>query len=173
MPFECTKKRPGLMCLGHLAAAVALKAVESEYASSLAAQILRIPFVCDPQHYKGDLPDRATVPIFNDAALTAMLSAFVPEDKDRTSPYVSPLIAPPELLKKLPPTYIDACAADPLCVPAVAYGKVLEESGVPVKAFVLEGMPHGSYVLFPDLPSSRSAWDACVEGTKWALNGGK
>ena len=102
-----------------------------------------------------------------------MLSAFVPDPKDRTSPYVSPLLADPQTLKKLPPTYIDACAADPLCVPTLAYGKVLEEAGVKVKAFVLEGMPHGSYVLFPDLPSSRVAWNACVEGTKWALKGGR
>ena len=147
--------------------------MESEYASSLAAQILRIPFTCAPQHYKGELPERSNVPIFNDAALKAMLGAFVTDDKDMSSPYVSPLLGKPEALKNLPPTYIDACAADPLCVPGVAYGKLLEDNGVPVKAFVLEGMPHGSYVLFPDLPSSRTAWDACVAGTTWALNGGK
>jgi acetyl esterase len=102
-----------------------------------------------------------------------MLDQFVPSTSDRTLPYVSPYLAKRELLAKLPPTYIDVDAADPMCVPAVAYGKVLEDAGVPVKVFGLEGMPHGSYVLFPGLPSSRAAWDACVEGTKWALDGGK
>ena len=142
-------------------------------ASSLAAQVLRIPFACDPQHYKGDLPARTTVPIFTDLALKLMLDVFVPNQADRTSPYCSVLLAKSELLKKLPPTYIDVCHADPLCVPAIAYGKALEDQGVPVKCFVLEGMPHGSFVLFPDLPSSRTAWDSCVAGTKWALAGGK
>lgn len=86
---------------------------------------------------------------------------------------LSPLLASPSSIKKLPPTYIDVCSADPLAVPGLAYGKLLEDNGVPVKVFVLEGMPHGSYVLFPDLPSSRVAWDSCVEATRWALNRGK
>jgi acetyl esterase len=102
-----------------------------------------------------------------------MLGAYVPNQEDRKTHYVSPLLAEPELIKKLPPTYIDVCSADPLAILGIAYGKLLEDCGVPVKLFVLEGMPHGSYVLFPDLPSSRTAWDSCVEGTKWALNGGK
>jgi acetyl esterase/lipase len=98
------------------------------------------------------------------------LGTFVPNEADRTSPFASPLLASPELLRKLPPTYIDACSADPLYDGAVAYGKKLEESGVPVKLFVLDGMPHGSYILFPDLESSQAAHVHCMEGTKWALN---
>jgi acetyl esterase/lipase len=152
---------------------VALKAVESEYASNLAAQVLRIPFTCDPKLYPGELPERATVPIFNDTALKLMLNAFVPNVEDRKSAYVSPLLAKPELIRKLPPTYIDVDGADPLGVPGIAYGKLLEDNNVHVKVFALEGMPHGSYVLFPVLPSSRVAWASCVGGTRWALSGGK
>jgi acetyl esterase/lipase len=94
--------------------------VKSKYSSLFAVQILRVPFTCDPQHYPSELPERANVPIFNDAALAAMLGAFVPNKSDRTTHFVSPLLAKPELIKELPPTYIDVCSADPLCVPAIA-----------------------------------------------------
>jgi acetyl esterase/lipase len=92
---------------------------------------------------------------------------------DRSSIYVSPLLAPPNLLRKLPPAYVDACSADPLFAGGVDYAKKLEENGVPVKLFILDGMPHGSYILFPDMPSSKVAHEACMVGTTWALNGGK
>ena len=85
------------------------------------------------------------------------------------SPFVSPLLANDNLLQKLPPTYVDVCSADPLAAGGIAYAKKLEESGIPVKLFILDGMPHGSYILFPDLPSSEAAHAACMKGTEWAL----
>ena len=83
------------------------------------------------------------------------------------------MLANDSLLQKLPPTYIDVCSADPLAAGGIAYAKKLEESGIPVKLFVFDEMPHGSYILFPDLPSSEAAHTACVEGTKWALKQGR
>ena len=59
------------------------------------------------------------------------------------NPDVSPLLADPELLRKLPPTYMDVCTEDPLYDGGVAYAKKLEDLGVPVKLFILLGMPHG------------------------------
>jgi acetyl esterase/lipase len=69
----------------------------------------------------------------------------------------------------LPPTYIDVCSADPLAAGGIAYAKKLDDIGVPVKLFVLDGMPHGSYIVFPGLASSDAAHEACMAGTKWAL----
>ncbi len=68
---------------------------------------------------------------------------FVTSTDDRLSPLVSPLLAPEEILKKLPPTYIDVCSEDPLAPGGIMYAKKLEGCGVPVRLFILQGMPHG------------------------------
>jgi acetyl esterase/lipase len=124
---------------------------------------------CHPEVFPGTLPERENVPVFNDSATLSMMNSFVPNEADRRSPLVSPLLADPALIKKLAPAYIDVCSADPLYTGGVAYAKKLEENGVAVKLFILEGMPHGSYILFPDLPSSQTAHTACMQGTEWAL----
>ncbi|CAK7225969.1 hypothetical protein SBRCBS47491_006068 [Sporothrix bragantina] len=156
---------------GHLSAVTALRIVtESDKPEALAAQILRIPLTCHPLAYPGKLPERTTVPVYNDHAAVSMFSEYAPNKADWTNPLVSPLLAPDEMLRKLPPTFIDACSEDPLYDGGAAYGKRLEEVGVPVKLFVLEGMPHGSYYLFPELPSSKMANKVVVEETEWALS---
>ncbi|KAF2101754.1 hypothetical protein NA57DRAFT_73191 [Rhizodiscina lignyota] len=154
---------------GHLAAAVALKSAEAETGFALAAQVLRIPATCHPQVFPGVLPRRQDVPVFNDSAASSMFDSFVPNKDDRTSPLVSPLLANPDHIRKLPPTYIDACSVDPLVDGGIAYAKKLEDNDVPVKLFILEGMPHGSFILFPELDSSKAARSACMQGTLWAL----
>lgn len=155
---------------GHLSAVTALRVVnESDVPDALAAQILRIPLTCHPSVFPGTLPVRTTVPVYNDHAAVSMFSQYAPHKKDWTTPLVSPLLASDNLLRKLPPTYIDACSEDPLYDGGVAYAQRLENVGVPVKLFVLEGMPHGSYYLFPELPSSKVANKAVIEGTEWAL----
>ena len=59
---------------GQLAATVALKIADSGKASSLAAQILRIPLTCHPSYFPGEKPaPKEDVPIFNDSATHHML----------------------------------------------------------------------------------------------------
>lgn len=76
---------------------------------------------------------------------------------------MSPLLAPPELLHKLPPAYVEVCSADPLGPEGAAYAKKLEESGVLVKLFVLEGIPHGGHMLFVHAEFSKAARKAFNE----------
>ncbi|KAL1899789.1 carboxylic ester hydrolase activity protein [Sporothrix stenoceras] len=155
---------------GHLSAVTALRIVtETDVADALAAQILRIPLTCHPLAFPGTLPVRTTVPVYNDHAVVSMFSEYAPNKQDWTNPLVSPLLASDDLLKRLPPTYIDACSEDPLYDGGVAFAERLDKVGVPVKLFVLEGMPHGSYYLFPELTSSKAANKAVIEGTDWAL----
>lgn len=155
---------------GHLSAVTALRTVtETDVADALAAQILRIPLTCHPLAYPGTLPVRKTVPVYNDHAAVSMFSEYAPNKQDWTNPLVSPLLASDEVLKKLPPTYIDACSEDPLYDGGVAYAERLDKVGVPVKLLVLQGMPHGSYYLFPELPSSKAVNKAVIDGTERAL----
>ncbi|KAF2432485.1 Alpha/beta hydrolase fold-3, partial [Tothia fuscella] len=128
---------------GHLAAAVALKLADSGKASTIAAQVLRIPLTCHPSVWPGEKPPpKKNMPILEDSTAIAMINAFITQEKDRGNYLVSPLLASAELLRQLPPTYIDVCSADPLAAGGIAYAKKLEDHGVPVKLFVLDGMPH-------------------------------
>jgi acetyl esterase/lipase len=112
----------------------------------------------------------AYLSLYSTCSITNLVvDTFVPNKDDRSLPFVSPLLASPDVLRKLPPTYIDVCSADPLASGGIAYAKKLEDIGVPVKLFILEGMPHGSYICFPAMESSKAAHMQCMEGTKWAL----
>lgn len=98
------------------------------------------------------------------------LDQHLPNICDRENYLCSPLLVPDSLIRRLPPSYIDVCSADPLFTGGVEYAKKLEENGVPVRSYVLEGMPHGSYILFPLLPSSVIAHDHFLKGLEWALS---
>jgi acetyl esterase len=62
------------MFTGHLAAAVALKLVDSGKGSAIAAQVLRIPFTCHPLAWSGvKPPPKEHVPVLTDSAMVAMI----------------------------------------------------------------------------------------------------
>lgn len=83
---------------------------------------------------------------------------------------MSPLLAPPELLRKLPPTYIEVCSMDPVGPAASAYAKKLEDCSVPTKLFVLDGIPHGGHMMFPGADFSNAAREAVAKGVIWSLD---
>ena len=63
--------------------------------------------------------------------------------EDALNPLVSPTYLPAKLAKGLPNAMIVYCDDDNLKYEALAYGKKLEEAGVPVATFFAERMPHG------------------------------
>ena len=101
--------------------------------------------------------------------LLTLTDAYAPNASDRKNYLVSPLLAPSSLIAKLPPTFIDVCGADPLAGPALAYAKKLEENGVKVRTYEVKGMPHGSFILFPGVPSSLQAKEVYLGELKWTL----
>lgn len=71
-----------------------------------------------------------------------MYDMYIPEPEKRKAIYASPLQATIEQLKGLPPTLIQVAESDILRDEGEAYGRKLDEAGVPVTAIRYDGMIH-------------------------------
>lgn len=96
------------------------------------------------------------------------------------NPFVSPLLAPNNLLRGLPPVHIVASALDALLDDSVMFAKKLRDMGQPVSLTVVEDLPHGFLSLSQLSKETDVAAEICVErmrevfqqeNTKPALHG--
>ena len=71
-----------------------------------------------------------------------MYDMYIPEPEKRKDIYASPLQATSEQLKGLPPTLIQVAESDILRDEGEAYGRKLDEAGVPVTVTRYDGMIH-------------------------------
>ncbi|XP_075868373.1 lipase, hormone-sensitive a isoform X2 [Nelusetta ayraudi] len=79
------------------------------------------------------------------------------------NPFVSPLLAPTELLRGLPPVYIVASALDALLDDSVMFAKKLRDMGQPVSLTVVEDLPHGFLSLSQLSKETEVASDICIK----------
>ncbi|XP_053718099.1 lipase, hormone-sensitive a isoform X1 [Synchiropus splendidus] len=79
------------------------------------------------------------------------------------NPFVSPLLAPNNLLKGLPPVHIVASALDALLDDSVMFAKKLRSMGQPVSLTVVEGLPHGFLSLSQLSRETEFATEVCLE----------
>ncbi len=82
---------------------------------------------------------------------------YVPEKKDWTNPYVSPLLAPD--LSLLPPALVVTAGCDPLRGDGEAYALRLADAGVQAKCVCYEDMIHAFLLLFKSSVSRQQALD--------------
>ncbi|KAJ3608882.1 hypothetical protein NHX12_023411 [Muraenolepis orangiensis] len=92
--------------------------------------------------------------------LAFVLQAACPVIKN---PFVSPLLAPDELLRGLPPVHIVASALDALLDDSVMFAKKLRDMGQPVTLSVAEDLPHGFLSLSQLTKETEVASDICVQ----------
>jgi len=71
-----------------------------------------------------------------------MVDAWIPNKSDRADPLASPLSADREFLEDSPPTLIVVADIDPLREEGEAFGRALQEAGVPTAIFRAEGQLH-------------------------------
>ncbi|MFN2188784.1 MAG: alpha/beta hydrolase [Candidatus Promineifilaceae bacterium] len=133
---------------GNLAAAVCLRARDEK------GPLIRLQILIYPVVYLGDieLPSRHNFKgyIITEESGSHILNGYIPDPKDRNSPYASPLLAPDH--SDLPPAYIMTAAFDPLLDEGRFYADRLEEAGVPVIYHKVDGMVHG-FMSYKDLVS--------------------
>jgi acetyl esterase len=78
-----------------------------------------------------------------------MWDMYLPNPEDRKQKYVSPILASLEELQGLPPALIQVAENDILHDEGVAYGRKLDEAGVPTTITVYKGMIHDYGMLNP------------------------
>ena len=69
--------------------------------------------------------------------------SYIAGEAERMDPRVSPLFAPPEAFKGLPPAHFVLCGWDPLKDEGLAYADKMASYGVPVSVREHPGMVHG------------------------------
>ncbi|XP_038581555.1 lipase, hormone-sensitive a [Micropterus salmoides] len=79
------------------------------------------------------------------------------------NPFVSPVLAPNNLLRGLPPVHIVASALDALLDDSVMFAKKLRDMGQPVSLTVVEDLPHGFLSLSQLAKETEVAAEICVE----------
>jgi acetyl esterase len=142
---------------GNLAAAISLKA-RDENGPVIAAQLLSVPATdASDTVYPSDRTF-AKGYVLTTQSIEAMMTAYLPDPSDRLHPTASPMLAPSHA--NLPPALIITAQYDPLRDEGEAYGKKLQEAGVPVEVIRYDGAIHG---LMGSFDSMRDAHRAQVE----------
>ena len=132
---------------GNMSTVVSLMAKEKN-GPKLAFQLLLWPLVDSdtsrPSYTKYAQGRFLTTPI-----MEWMWDMYIPNPEDRKQKYVSPVNATLDELKGLPPALIQVAENDILYDEGVAYGRKLDEAGVPVTLTIYNGMIHDYGMLNP------------------------
>ena len=132
---------------GNMSTVVALMAKEKN-GPEIAFQLLLWPLVDSdtsrPSYKKFAQGRFLTTPI-----MEWMWDMYIPNPEDRKQKYVSPINASLEELKGLPPALIQVAENDILYDEGIAYGRKLDEAGVPTTITVYKGFIHDYGMLNP------------------------
>jgi len=99
---------------------------------------------------------------------TSMSQVCLPISKN---PYMSPLLAPDEMLKHLPPVDLLACTLDPILDDSVEFARKLRSLEKDVELYILEDLPHGFLSFHLVSQEAREGNDLCIACLKRSLSG--
>jgi acetyl esterase len=138
---------------GNLSAAVALLA-RDRGGPRLIAQVLVVP-ATDLTLSQPSIDALSKETGLSKSGLEYCVSAYLGEDGDPRNPLISPLYAD---LHDLPPALIITAEYDPLRDDGEAYGRRLQEAGVPAIVRCIPGMLHGTFVFTKLVPEVAEAY---------------
>jgi acetyl esterase len=150
---------------GNLAAVVSLMARDRE-GPPLQFQLLVYPVInhsFDTDSYR----ENATGYFLTRANMEWYWRSYLGDDGDGTNPYASPLQASD--LRGLPPALVITAEYDPLRDEGEAYGRRLQEAGVPTTISRYDGLFHGFFSLGALLPAARQAASEAEAALRGAL----
>lgn len=134
---------------GNLAAVGALLA--AELATPVVSQILVAPVIDNTATTETLWASHPHAPWLTPRRMTFFRHLYLRSKDDARNWKASPIFAPKELVRKLPKTYILIPKQDMLSNEALAYARMLRETGVAVAVREYEGMPHSMMALSGEL----------------------
>lgn len=174
----------------NLAAVMSLLARDQQLSPPITGLVLSIPPVVNPDR----VPERfrevflsydqnADAPILNREAGYEASSMCLSENFTFTAPnigmtgtyngdpdsYMTWHILHPAGHAGLPPTYLQVCGLDILRDDGLIYDQVLRDSEVKTKIDIYPGLPHGFWVMWPQLKSSKKQTADMMAGVAWLL----
>ncbi|KAJ5239175.1 hypothetical protein N7468_003794 [Penicillium chermesinum] len=161
----------GVSAGGQLAAALTLTQVRGENQRIAAlpkirGQVLIIPCLVHPHYYAPRVEKLRSPEVSSRVHYLVSRGGAKGRENDFR---MNPGNAPPEDVKKLPPTTFGIAGSDPLRDEALFYSQLLSENGVPTATHIFPGLPHG-FRIVGELKSNK-AWDRVMsDGISWALS---
>lgn len=142
---------------GNMTASVVLMAKEKK-GPDIKLQVMLWP-VTDANFETGSYNDFAEERFLTKNMMIWFWDNYLPDAKKRKEIYASPLQATPEQLKGLPPALIQTAENDVLRDEGEAYGRKLDEAGVPVTLTRYGGLIHDYGLLNPisGIPAIKTA----------------
>ena len=141
----------GVSAGGNLAAVVAQMA-RDRGGPALACQLLVVP-VTDMNFDTASYSENKDGPQLTKDAMLWFWDLYLNDRSEALNPYAAPLRA--ASLAGLPPAVVLTAEFDPLRDEGHAYAAALQAAGVPVTYRCLEGMTHGFFGLFTQVPAIR------------------
>ncbi len=132
---------------GNMSTVVALMAKEND-GPKIAFQLLLWPLV-DADMSRPSYKKFAQGRFLTTPTMKWMWDMYIPNAAEREQKYVSPINATLEELKGLPPALIQVAENDILFDEGIAYGRKLDEAGVPTTITIHAGMIHDYGMLNP------------------------
>jgi acetyl esterase len=150
---------------GNLAAVCAIKARDAG-GPNLAFQLLIYP-TTDATGSFPSIQENGKGYFLTEETMRWFQENYMSPETDRRHPDASPLFL--EDLSGLAPAFIVTAEFDPLRDEGEAYGRRLEEAGVPTKIRRYDGMIHGFFQLDGAIPAAADAITDSVEALRQAL----
>ena len=144
---------------GNLAAVISQMARDRK-GPNLVYQLLIYP-ATDMRMKAPSIKENADAPLLTSAAMDWFIEHYLRCEQEKSDPLASPLLAAD--LSGLPAAFILTAECDPLRDEGEAYGRRLEEAGVPVDVKRYAGMPHGFFSFGAALNTGKDAFaDATI-----------
>ena len=139
---------------GNLAAVISQMARDRK-GPNLVYQLLIYP-ATDMRMTAPSIKENADAPLLTSAAMDWFIEHYLSCEQEKSDPLASPLLAAD--LSGLPAAFILTAECDPLRDEGEAYGRRLEEAGVPVDVKRYAGMPHGFFSFGAALNTGKEAF---------------
>jgi acetyl esterase/lipase len=152
----------------NLSTVLCLKAIY-ELNIRICFQLLIVPVIDNTATIDGIWQQNRNAPWLTPTRMMWYRRMYIPNESDWTNWDASPHMAPEELLKQLPPTWIGISEQDMLAPEAHSFAKQLSSLQVPITVYEVKGGTHSILALCGVLSSGRRMMEEAARALKSAV----